>query len=40
MGDWPGRDSGCDQPAMTDVDPVLARVEAFDREAGGGVTLD
>ena len=25
---------------MTDVDPVLARVEAFDREAGGGVTLD
>ena len=25
---------------MTDVDPVLARVEAFDREAGGGVTVD
>ena len=40
MGGLPGSDSGCNQPAMTDFDPVLARVEAFDREAGGGVTVD
>ena len=25
---------------MTDPDPVLARVQAFDREAGGGVTAE
>ena len=24
---------------MTDPDPVLARVQAFDKEAGGGVTV-
>ena len=25
---------------MTDIDPVLARVEAFNKGAGGGVTVD
>ena len=25
---------------MTDPDPVLARVEAFDKEAGGGVAVE
>ena len=24
---------------MTDPDPILARIEAFDRENGGGVTV-
>ena len=33
-----GRSRGPHRP-MTDPDPILARIEAFDRDDGGGVTL-